>query len=58
MRSQNQTVTLRWALWLPFETGSRDEGETTVELTGGCQGFPSHRLVYTEKSPVPADKKV
>ena len=58
MRSQNQTITLRWALWLPFDGGSRDERETTVELTGGCQGFPSHRLVYTEHPPLPTGTKV
>lgn len=58
MRSQNQTVTLRWALWLPFDGGGRDERETTVEFTGGCEGFPSHRLVYSKNPPLPTGKKV
>ena len=58
MCSQNQTVTLRWAMWLPFEGGSRDERETTLELTGGCQDFPSSRLVYTSKPPTLSGKKV
>jgi len=58
MRSQNQTVTLRWAMWLPFEGGSRDDRETTLELTGGCQDFPSSRLVYTSKPPTLSGKKV
>ncbi|KAJ7394786.1 Nephrocystin-4 [Desmophyllum pertusum] len=57
MRSQNQTVTLRWALWLPFEGGVRGERETTLEFTGGCQGFPSDRLVYTKTLPQLSGKK-
>ena len=58
MRSQNQTVTLKWALWLPFEGGSPEEKEMTLELTGGCEGFPSDRLVYAKKLPQPSGKKV
>ncbi|PFX29931.1 Nephrocystin-4 [Stylophora pistillata] len=57
MRSQNQTVTLKWALWLPFEGGSPEERETSLELTGGCEGFPSDRLVFTKKLPQPPGKK-
>lgn len=58
MRSQNQTVTLRWALWLPFDGEGLNERERTLELSGGCQGFPSNRLVYTKTSPLPSGKKV
>lgn len=58
MRSQNQTVTLRWAMWLPFEGGSPEERETTLELAGGCQGFPSDRLVFTKTLPQASGKKV
>lgn len=57
MRSQNQTVTLRWALWLPFDGGGQNERETTLELTGGCQGFPSNRLVYNKNPLLSSDKK-
>ena len=58
MRSQNQTITLCWALWLPFDGDGNDERETIVELNGGSQGFPNHRLVYTENVPQPSDEKV
>ena len=57
-RSQNQTVTLKWALWLPFEGGSPEERETSLELTGGCEGFPSDKLVFAKKQPQPPGKKV
>ncbi|XP_068699711.1 nephrocystin-4-like [Montipora foliosa] len=57
MRSQNQTITLCWALWLPFDGGGNDERETIVELNGGSQGFPNHRLVYTENVPQQSDEK-
>ena len=58
MRSQNQTVTVKWALWLPFEGGSPEERETSLELTGGCEGFPSDKLVFAKKQPQPPGKKV
>lgn len=58
MRSQNQTMTLCWAMWLPFDNGVIEQRETILQLTGGSQGFPSHRLVFTENPPLPYGKKV
>lgn len=58
MRSQNQTVTVKWALWLPFEGGSPEERETSLELTGGGEGFPGDKLVFAKKLLQPPGKKV
>ncbi|KAK2557771.1 Nephrocystin-4 [Acropora cervicornis] len=57
MRSQNQTITLCWAMWLPFDNRGIEQRETILQLTGGSQGFPSHRLVFTENPPLPSGKK-
>ena len=44
-------------MWLPFDNSGIEQRETILQLTGGSQGFPSHRLVFTENPPLPSGKK-
>ena len=60
MRSHNQTVTVRWAVWTPFEgSQSVNEAETVIQLQSGATSFPGNSLVYTDagrKASIKCDK--